>query len=255
MNDAILHYVLPVMESSWIYLALFALSMIDAFFPAVPSESVVITAGVFAASTGSPNLALIIVLSALGAFLGDHISYAIGRTAGYSLLSRMREGTKRRAAYEWAGKAIEERGGLILVVARYIPGGRVAVTMTCGAVRYPLRKFMFFDAIAAASWGVYSALIGYVGGAAFEENPIMGLLVGFGLALAITAVVEIVRYFRKRSNNDDSHDEDTGGGPAGGSSTNEVTGNESPGTDDDNGSDDSSSMRMRTRGGLETPRG
>lgn len=206
MSDAILHYVLPVMESPWIYLALFALSMIDAFFPAVPSESVVITAGVFAASTGSPNLMLIIVLSALGAFIGDHISYAIGRTAGYQLLSRMKEGTKRRAAYEWAGKALAERGGLILVVARYIPGGRTAITMTCGAVRYPLRKFMFFDVIAAVSWGVYSAMIGYIGGAAFEENPIMGLLVGFGLALAITTIVEVVRYYRKRSaGNDDGN--------------------------------------------------
>lgn len=199
MSDAILHYVLQVMSSPWIYLALFALSMIDGFFPAVPSESLVITSGVFAASSGNPNLILIMLVSALGAIAGDHISYVIGRTAGYRLLSRMREGTRRRAAYEWAGKALAERGGLILIVARYIPGGRTAITMTAGSVRYPLRKFTFFDVIAGVSWAIYSGLIGFVGGAAFEENPILGLVVGFGLAMTITGIVESVRYFRNRS--------------------------------------------------------
>ena len=56
---------------------------------------------------------------------------------------------------------------MILVVCRYIPGARTAITLTAGAVRYELRKFSFFDAIAALSWGTYSTMVGYIGGEAF----------------------------------------------------------------------------------------
>jgi membrane-associated protein len=65
-------------------------------------------------------------------------------------------------------------------------------------VRYPLRSFSFFDGIAAGSWAAYSALIGYVGGAAFEDDPIKGLALGLGLALAVTGAVELVRHVRAR---------------------------------------------------------
>ncbi|WP_408619515.1 DedA family protein, partial [Jiangella endophytica] len=80
------------------------------------------------------------------------------------------------------------------VVARYIPGGRTAVTLTAGTVEYPLRKFTFYDAIAALSWGAYSGMIGYVGGHAFEDNPLLGLGVGLGIALSITGLVELIRH-------------------------------------------------------------
>ncbi|MEU8363051.1 DedA family protein [Nonomuraea sp. NPDC048882] len=189
MSHAILDLVEQVMSSPWLYVALFALALLDGFFPIVPAETSVITAGVFAA-TGETNLALVIVVAGLGAFAGDHVSYLIGnRSAG-----RLRD----KKAFIWARGALAERGGLVLVVARYIPGGRTATTLTMGAVRHPLRSFTFFDAIAASSWAVYSGLIGFFGGMAFENDPIKGLLLGLGIALSITAVVEIVRWTRKR---------------------------------------------------------
>ncbi|MER7206528.1 DedA family protein [Streptosporangium sp. NPDC000239] len=194
MTQAILDAVHQAMSSPWIYLALFALAMLDGFFPVVPAETAVITAGVFAASTGAPSLWLVIVVAALGAFAGDHISYAIGRTTN----SRLRGGRRSGKAIAWAERALAERGGLVLVVARYIPAGRTACTLTMGAVAYPRRSFALFDALAAVSWAIYSGLIGFVGGAAFENDPIKGLLLGLGIALSITAVVEVVRFTRRR---------------------------------------------------------
>ncbi|WP_031158768.1 DedA family protein [Streptosporangium roseum] len=194
MTQAILDTLHNVMTSPWIYPALFALAMLDGFFPVVPAETSVITAGVFAASTGAPNLALVIVVAAVGAFAGDHISYAIGRTTN----NRLRGGRRSGKAFTWAERALAERGGLVLVVARYIPGGRTACTLTMGAVAYPRRSFALFDGLATVSWALYSALIGYVGGAAFENDPIKGLLLGLGIALSITAVAETVRHVRRR---------------------------------------------------------
>ncbi len=198
MSDWITTTVEGAMSSPWIFLALFAIAMIDAFFPAVPSESLVVTAGVFAASTGEPALPVIIVAAALGAFTGDHIAYFIGRTAGERFEHKLRPGTKKGAAFAWAGKVLSERGGVILLVCRYIPGARTAVTTTAGAVRFPLRTFSAFDAAAALSWGVYSAMVGYVGGAAFEDDPLKGVVLGLGLALTVAGLIELVRHLRRR---------------------------------------------------------
>ncbi|MFJ2034203.1 DedA family protein [Streptosporangium sp. NPDC087985] len=194
VTQAILDTLREVMTSPWIYPALLALAMLDGFFPVVPAETSIITAGVFAASTSAPHLALVITVAALGAFAGDHVSYAIGRTTS----SRLRDGRRSGKAFAWAERALAERGGLVLVVARYIPGGRTACTLTMGAVAYPRRSFALFDAVAASSWALYSALIGYVGGVAFENDPVKGLLLGLGIALSITAVVETVRHVRRR---------------------------------------------------------
>lgn len=205
MTDVLLDHVHTVMTSPWVYAALFALAAIDGFFPVVPSESVVITAGVFAAS-GSPELPLVIAAATAGAIVGDHVSHLVGRASGGRLPSRLPPGTRRRAAFDWAAAVLAERGGLILVVARYVPGGRTAVTMTMGAVGYPLRSFTAYDSIAGLTWGLYSALLGFAGGAAFEDDPAKGLLVGFGLALTVTALTEVIRYLRGGSRRGASQD-------------------------------------------------
>ena len=197
MSEPILEFIRGAISSPWFYLALFALVAVDGFFPLGPSESLVITAGVFAAS-GEPDLLLVIAVAAAGAFAGDHVSYLIGRTAGVGLLTRTPAGTRRRAAFDWAARVLAERGGLILVAARYVPGGRTAATLTTGAVRFPLRSFARYEAIAALTWAAYSALVGYLGGVAFEHDPLKGLTFGLGMALTITALVEAVRYLRNR---------------------------------------------------------
>ncbi|NEE04026.1 DedA family protein [Phytoactinopolyspora halotolerans] len=196
-GDTVLEHAENAMSSPWIYVLIFGLAFLDAFFPVVPSETLVITAGVFAAS-GDPALLVVIVSAAAGAFVGDHTSYLIGRTAGVRVRRRFLGGKRAGAAFTWASNALTQRGGLILVVARYIPGGRTAVTLTCGTLNYPLRKFSFFDMFAAISWGIYSGLIGYFGGRAFEDDPLRGLLLGLGIALGITVIVEIVRHVINR---------------------------------------------------------
>jgi membrane protein DedA with SNARE-associated domain len=182
--------------SPWVYLAVFAIATLDGFFPVVPSETMVITAGVFAA-TGEPDLLPLIVAAALGAFTGDHVSYQLGRRAGVGALGRLRPGSRRRAAFDRAANALAVRGGLLLVVARYIPGGRTAATMTTGAVGYPRRRFALFAAIAAGSWALYSTLVGYLGGAAFQHDKVKALLFGLGLAMSITVLVEAIRLLRR----------------------------------------------------------
>ena len=61
----------------WSYFVIFGVAVVDAFFPLVPSETVVVIGGTFAAS-GDLNLLLVILAGAAGAILGDNISFGIG---------------------------------------------------------------------------------------------------------------------------------------------------------------------------------
>ncbi len=190
MTETILQFAHDIITSPWIYLMVLGIALLDGFFPVVPSETLVITTGAFAASTGEPDALLLLPVAAAGAICGDLISYWLGRRAG----SKLKDGK----AFRWARKEVAERGGLVLVVARYIPGGRTATTLTLGATGYPFRRFLFFDVLAGLSWAVYSVLVGYIGGVAFEEDPFKGLLLGLGIALTVAAVVELIRYVRKK---------------------------------------------------------
>jgi membrane protein DedA with SNARE-associated domain len=91
---------------------------------------------------------------------------------------------------------LQQRGGYLIVVARFIPGGRTATTFTAGLVKFPAPRFVAFAALAAVTWASYAVLLGYIGGRVFEQRPLLALGVALGVAFAITVIVEAVRRFR-----------------------------------------------------------
>ena len=142
-----------VSGSDWSYLVVFAVAMIDAFFPIVPSEATAIAAGVVA-GTGGLNVWLCILAAALGAIAGDNISFALGHFLGYRVERRFFAGEKSQKRLKWAQDMLDKRGGYLIVVARFIPGGRTVTTFTAGFVEtYPWRRFLMFDTSRASSGG------------------------------------------------------------------------------------------------------
>ena len=182
----------------WSYPVVFFVSMVDAFFPVVPSESVVITAGVVA-SAGDMSLPLVIVCAALGAIAGDNICYGLGSWLGETRVKRLFHGDESRRAFDWAEHQLKVRGFYLIIVARFVPGGRTAVTFSCGYLRaMRWRRFIVADVIAGVLWASYAALLGYLGGTQFEEAPWKGLLFAFAVAIGVSGLVELVRRLRNR---------------------------------------------------------
>ena len=185
-------------SSDWSYLAVFAVAAIDAFFPLVPSETVVITAGVLAGA-GDLQLGLVILCASTGAIVGDNVSYGLGNWLGEHTVKRVFRGEKSRTAFAWAERQLMQRGTYLIVVARFIPGGRTATTFSAGYIQsFPYRRFIAADVLAGFIWGTYASCLGYFGGKTFEEQPWKGLILAFVVAVGLAAGVELVRNRRER---------------------------------------------------------
>jgi membrane protein DedA with SNARE-associated domain len=186
-------------SSDWSYLVIFGVAMLDAFFPVVPSETVVITAGVLAGA-GDLSLPLVILCASSGAILGDNVSYGLGHWLGEHTVKRIFKGEKSHAAFAWAERQLAERGTYLIVIARFIPGGRTATTFSAGYIQsFPYRRFIAADVLAGLIWGAYASCLGYFGGKTFENEPWKGLIVAFVVAVALAGAVELIRHRRVKT--------------------------------------------------------
>lgn len=176
----------------WTYPAIVLAVAIDSLLPIAPGETVMITAGVLAAD-GDLTLPLVILAGAAGSLLGDNCSYALGASLGRRAERRFFSSERGRQQVKWARRQLDERGMAIIIAARFVPGGRTATTFSAGTLELPWRRFLAIDAIAATLWATYVALLGYFGGAAFENDLWKPILTASGIAILVAAIAELVR--------------------------------------------------------------
>lgn len=176
------------------YLIAFLLPCLDAVLPVLPSETVLIAFGVATAGSEDPRIFLILACAAAGAWAGDNMSYLIGwRFGPWATRRFFAPGTKGAARREWAERSLNRFGMGLIIVCRFVPGGRTAVTLCCGLIRYSWRRFAVSTAVAAVVWAGYAFFAGRIGGKAFEDQPLVGFAAAFAGAFAVTAVIEAVR--------------------------------------------------------------
>jgi membrane-associated protein len=195
-------------DSGLSYLIAFTVPALDAIVPVLPSETAIVALGVATAGSVDPRIGLLVAIAAFGAFVGDNLSYLIGARCG-PLVERVffsgDSGARRRA---WAERTLATRGAGLILVCRFIPGGRTAVTLTCGATHYRLRTFRLATAAAGVIWATYAFLIGRIGGKAFEGKPWLSLGLALGMALTISGIVELARrvpgWLRRRATSSES---------------------------------------------------
>ena len=177
----------------WWFLAIIAgIAIVDSLIPIVPSETAVIIGGV-AAGAGHYSLWWVIGVAAFGAFIGDNLAYEVGHSAGPWFERREQRKRKTRNRLDWAHEQIHRRGGLLLITARFIPGGRTALTISCGLTHQKRWWFVRWIALAVLIWASYAALLGYVGGRAFQHDHTKAFLAALIIGVAATVLIEVVR--------------------------------------------------------------
>jgi membrane-associated protein len=178
-----------VTASGWVYPLILGVAALDAVFPLVPSEATVIAAAALAGA-GDLVLPLVLVAGAAGAVLGDNVAYLIGRAGKGRVSGRVPGSSRWRARVADATTMLRERPATIIVVSRFVPGGRTATMLSAGLVGLPWRRFAAYDLAAGILWAAYASLIGLVGGKAFADQPQYALLLALGIAVALTFLIE-----------------------------------------------------------------
>ena len=186
-----------ISASAWVYPLILGVAAVDAVFPLVPSEATVIAAAALAGA-GELVFLLVLVAAASGAVIGDNVAYLFGRAGRGAVAAGLLRSAKWRERMPRAEALLRERSATIIIVSRFIPGGRTATMLSAGVVGLGWRRFIAFDLAAGVLWAGYASLIGLVGGKAFADKPLHALLLAFGLAAVLTLLIESGRRLRAR---------------------------------------------------------
>jgi membrane-associated protein len=126
----------------------------------LPGDSLLVTAGVYAAA-GKLSLVTLNLLLVPAAILGPVLSYWIGAKAGPMLFSRPRSRFFRPEHIKLAAAFYEKHGGKALVLARFMPVMRTFVPIAAGIGGMSYSRYAYFTVIGATAWVVSMTVLGY----------------------------------------------------------------------------------------------
>ena len=195
--------------SSLGYPVVFGGVLLGSVLPVVPTGAVVGAAAALATSTGRLDLAVVLLLSTLGAWTGDVLTFAVCRLGGPAAVRWVARG-QHADRIEEVREQFRRHGWLIVVIGRLLPAGRIPVLLAAGALAYPWRRLLPASLLAAALWAAAYALLGVASGGVFD-NPLVATLVATLLVLLVGGVLNLVQSRRRRhpaSDPDDGADDD-----------------------------------------------
>lgn len=178
------------------YWVIFGIVLFESAGVPLPGETALISAAIFAGTTGQMNIVLVIGAAAAGAILGDNLGFWVGREWGFPLLLRhgpklgMSERRLKIAQYLFL-----RHGAKIVFFGRFTALLRTFAALLAGANAYPPGRFFLFNAAGGIGWAVLMGVGGYLAGKSMEHaaGP-------FGLAmLALVAILSVAgwRFVRK----------------------------------------------------------
>ena len=139
----------------------------DAVLPVLPSETTVLAGGVLC-SQGALDLWPLLGSAAAGAIAGDLTAAVLGgrlpdepreRGRWTRLLRRLLTRVER-----WLHDGLTRHPYVVLLLARFVPGGRTAVTVSAGRSAVPLSALVLPVAAAGLVWAAAVAIVGRSGG-------------------------------------------------------------------------------------------
>ncbi|KQT61653.1 hypothetical protein ASG52_01870 [Methylobacterium sp. Leaf456] len=172
------------------YLAVFVIITLESAGLPLPGETILLTAAIYAGSTGGLNIVLVVGAAAAAAILGDNLGYWVGRRWGMPLLLRyghliaLDHGRLKLGQY-----LFREHGGKIVFFGRFTAMLRAYAAVLAGVNKLDARRFFIFNGLGGVAWASIMGFGAYWCGRSIEHiiGPIgLGLLafvVFGGLAL------------------------------------------------------------------------
>jgi membrane-associated protein len=126
----------------------------------LPGDSLLVTAGLVAYSTGW-SLPLLLITLCASAILGDSVGYAIGYRSGPRIFNREQSRLFRKDHLLAAQAFYEKHGGKTVVLARFMPFVRTFAPVVAGVGRMNYGRFLFFNIFGGIGWVCSMVLLGY----------------------------------------------------------------------------------------------
>lgn len=178
------------------YLLIAGLVALDGVIPSVPADVVLIAAGTLSA-VGTLVYGWVALAAVVGSVTGDQLSYRIGRHGLPGALSRMRTGQRVIRAIESSYRRLGPQQGTALVLARFVPFGRIAASLGAGIAGVPARRHVLASAAGAILWAAWLIGLGHTTGSVTNGPLWLQVLAGIAVGLAAGAVVAAVHRIRE----------------------------------------------------------
>ena len=133
-------------------------------FPFLPGDSLLVTAGLFAAQRNGlvpMDVWTLGALCSMAAIGGDQLAYLIGRRSGEALFRRPDSRWFKQSHLRAAQAFYEKHGGKTVILARFMPFARTFAPVVAGAAKMRYSTFLFYDIIGGLAWIWSMLLTGY----------------------------------------------------------------------------------------------
>ena len=127
----------------------------------LPGDSLLVTAGLFAAVEGALKIEILIPMLAVGAISGDNTGYWLGFHFGPKLFSRDDSFFFHKDHLARTQKFYDKYGAKTLILARFVPIVRTFAPTVAGVGRMPYRKFFAFSILGGLGWIASMTLLGF----------------------------------------------------------------------------------------------
>ncbi|MDD2358153.1 MAG: DedA family protein [Thiovulaceae bacterium] len=182
----------------WGYLGIFLLMGMESSVIPIPSELVLIPAGVLIAD-GKMNLYLVFIVSLLGSFLGSLINYYAAMFVGRRFLHKY--GKYFFVSHESLKKMDDfflNHGHVSTFTGRLIPGARHLISIPAGLAKMEIKLFLIYTGAGAGLWSIILIALGYFIGKSQDLITMYLKEITVGLVLFVLVVIVGYIFFKKK---------------------------------------------------------
>ena len=185
----------------WVYAGLFAVIFAETGLvvtPFLPGDSLLFAAGALAA-TGAMDLALVTVLIATAAILGNTVNYAIGRAIGPRVFTATggtgwQSKLLNRQHLDRAHTFFEQHGAVAVISSRFAPIIRTFVPFVAGAAAMSTSLFLFYNLAGGLLWTIVCVGAGYLfGNVPIVKNNFSIVALGIVAVSLLPIAIELIR--------------------------------------------------------------
>jgi len=168
----------------------------------LPGDSLLVTAGIFAAKGDLDLLTLNVSLSA-AAIVGDTVGYRIGYTTGPKIFTRENSLLFNRKHLISAKEFYDRYGGFTIAIARFIPMIRTFAPVVAGVGAMPYKRFIAYNVFGGIFWVMSTTLAGYFLGTLIPNiQDQIHLVIAIVIFLSLLpGIIKFVSEWRKARSN------------------------------------------------------